>query len=151
MRVYPHRAGWKVSLITVGIEPAMLCTQVNITSKFDVMYSGEYNIKNIIFTWVHNIKTHIKNIIRLVERYLNHNNNSRPASTQAALETFELCFRQQVLVYLRLNLDKLICNLVCWMTTSSNVNTILKFRLKLKSYQSLSSNPEGVKRMSLST
>jgi hypothetical protein len=117
----------------------MLCTQVNITSK--TLYSPEY------ITSKHTQKISS----RLVERYLNHNNNSRPASTQAALETFELCFRQQVLVYLRLNLDKLICNLVCWMTTSANVNTILKFRLKLKSYQSLSSNPEGVKRMSLST
>jgi hypothetical protein len=37
---------WKVSLTTVGIEPATFGTW----SK----------IKNIIFTWVHNIKTHKK-------------------------------------------------------------------------------------------
>ena len=38
LSVYPHRAGWKVSLTTVGIEPAIY-TQSNIKN---IIYSPEY-------------------------------------------------------------------------------------------------------------
>jgi hypothetical protein len=56
LSVYPHRAGWKVSLTTVGIEPATF-VQAYFSSLPGVDIYTQSNITSIIFTWVHYTNT----------------------------------------------------------------------------------------------
>jgi hypothetical protein len=58
--VYPHRAGWKVSLKLAEKLSQRSWVRFPPWSGCPVWIYTQSNIKNIIFTWVHNTKTHTK-------------------------------------------------------------------------------------------